>query len=317
MFDLLVTCYLFLGGVGAGALVFLSLLEFLRLKSGVHTSSGEWFWHSEYPSDFYARTWPLCFGVLAFAILCLLLDFGRLDRVFSLVFSPAPTALTVGTFSLIVSLICAGFFLVIRLFDSIGAPKIIRGIFSVLGVVTGFATALYTGILLSGMASILFWQSPFLPLLFLLSSLSTGLACLFLGAIFADTRESFVRPLRILAKADSVIIIFELICLLAYLLFSYFNPATEITVWELVLGELSWIFWVGLIGCGLVVPLILEQYVSAENFRNQLLWIALFVLVGGAVLRFCIVETASFDITQANILASEPAFTLSSTPWQE
>lgn len=312
MFDILVICYLFLGGAGAGALIFLSLLEIITVSNKPRTVNALRPWYSLLPREFFVRAWSICFAVLLFAILCLMFDLGRIDRLLSLVTSPTPSTLTIGAYSLLASLVCAAFFAISRLFDTVSLSKIGFGVIAFFGILVGVVTAVYTGILLSSMASILFWQNPLLPLLFLLSSLSTGIALLFLGMVFTDVRSHFIKAIKAFARIDAVIIIFELLCIAVYFILDFIDPVTQSTIIALIFTEMSWLFWIGLIGCGLIVPFVLEQYISSENYRNQLLWIAFLVLIGGALLRVCIVEAASYDITQTSTLSTNPIMALQS-----
>lgn len=297
MFDALIVAYLFLGGAGAGALVVLSFLELassvVQARSDSHLS-----WAGEFPQKFYRICWPLCLGILLFAILSLSFDLGRLDRLFHLVTAPSFSALTVGAYSLVGAALCTLFFFVVRVFDSLDPSVYLVRVIAVIGIFVGCTTALYTGILLASLASVLFWQTPLLPLLFFLSSLSTGIACLFLGISFVEARSPFARTVVYLARIDAVLIVLEVVCLAAYLLLASANTDTATTVSAFFGGELTLLFWGGLVGCGLILPFTLEWFVSARNYRMQVLWIALFVLIGGLVLRICIVEAAAFDVTQ-------------------
>lgn len=66
----------------------------------------------------------------------------------------------------------------------------------------------------------------------------------------------------------------------------------------LVSGELMWYFWIGVIVCGLIVPALLDWFASWRNYRSQVLWVAALVLVGGLLLRICIVGAGAYDVTQ-------------------
>lgn len=297
VFDALIVAYLFLGGAGAGALVVLSFLEFISSLKYAQASA-RFPWTRELPQKFYQICWPLCLVVLLFSILALSFDLGRFDRLFYLVTAPSISALTIGAYGLVVAVLCSLFFFITRIFDSLDSSVYLVRVIAMIGVLVGCITALYTGVLLSSLASVLFWQTPLLPLLFLLSSLSTGIACLFLGLSFVEARKPFARAVIYLARIDAVLIILETLCLAAYLLMAYGAPENTPVVLAFFGGSLTVLFWGGLVGCGLVLPFVLEWFVSPKNYRMQVLWIALFVLIGGLLLRICIVGAAAFDITQ-------------------
>ena len=296
MFGALIIAYLFLGGAGAGSLTVLSLFELIgttRLvrQKGIHRTHG-------FPKEFYARCWPLCLATLIFGALCLLLDLGRIDRALNLFLSPVASVMAVGAYTLLIAIICAAIFTLRSVLDSLSLARRFTQILGVVGIVAGIITAVYTGILLGSLTSVLFWNSALLPALFLLSSVSTGIACILLGISFVNVRKPVFGFIRRLIRVDMFIIAFEMLFLGVYLVSAYLDPTTESTARVFLTGDLSLIFWIGLLGCGLVLPLILEVCISENNYPKQILWVALFVLVGGLILRFCIVEAATYDVSQ-------------------
>lgn len=304
MFDILVTCYLFLGGAGAGSLIVLSVLELANAPRALTVRIEKEATLRTLPSDFYLHAWPICLVVLLLGVACLGFDLGRFDRVLYLVVSARFSAISIGAYALAIALACAGFFTAVSLLDSFRIPRRVMQVIAGIGILSGIVTAIYTGILLQQMASVLFWNSFLLPLLFFLSSLSTGIACVFLAMAFTETRRPFARAVVRLARIDEVIIILEAVCLAVYLALAHSNPATTETAQAFLLGDLSAAFWLVLIACGLVLPFVLEWYISSDNFRYQLLWICLLVMIGGFTLRYCMVEAATYDVTQSPVAAS-------------
>ncbi|MEG0419136.1 NrfD/PsrC family molybdoenzyme membrane anchor subunit, partial [Gordonibacter sp.] len=301
MFSMLTTCYLFLGGTGAGALVVLSVLECANAR---RRAASPWGARTRFeracalPDEFFARGWPLCFVVLALGMLCLLVDLGRPDRLLGLLVSPQLSAISVGAYALVVALMCAGAFSLAALLDGVrGGPAAVYVLAGV-GVVAGVVTMAYTGVLLQSLASVLFWQTPLLPLLFVLSSTSCGIACVFLSAAFVEARQPFVRPLVLLARIDGVIIVAEALCLAAYLLLASAGEGTRLAVEALVAGVQAPLLWGGIVVGGMVLPFALERFITHGNSRTQFVWIAALLLVGGFTLRFCIVGVAAWDVTQ-------------------
>lgn len=327
MFSLLVICYLFLGGTGAGALTVMGALECANVQQRFGGVSGNvrsfssgtgWMQSSEtradtaslvrarrrvrraftVPDEFFARAWPLCFVALALGMLCLCADLGRPDRIVNLLLSPEPSAIAVGSYALVCSLACSGAFALLSILETPRIPQAAFVVLAVLSIASGIVTMAYTGILLQSMASILFWQTALLPIVFVLSSLSCGVALLFLGTAFVEARYPFIRPIVWLCRADSVVIALEGAVVVAYLAWGLSGEGTRAAAEAVATGSLSWLFWLGLIVCGLAVPFALERFVTHGNYRTQLAWIALVLLVGGFALRLCIVGTADYDVTQ-------------------
>ena len=207
MFGLLTTSYLFFGGAGAGALVILSLLEcanarrrfgglqqVARVSMGAPISGRGSRWSTAdgpralapdgsnrpgflrwlsgrfaLPDELFSRAWPMCFVVLALAVLCLLFDLGRPDRLLNLLLFPTLSPIAVGAYSLVAALIVSCAFSAFSLLDGSRANVLAARLLGALGVAVGLVAAAYTGVLLSGLASILFWQTWWLPAAFPLS----------------------------------------------------------------------------------------------------------------------------------------------------
>lgn len=317
MLSALVILYLFLGGAGAGTIVALSVLECFDaqrhqgqsrraavaqagLRGGLR-SAGSYTPPARslgLPRNFYARAWPLSFVLVAVGALCLLCDIGRPDRLLALVAHPSLSAIAIGTWAIIVCLVVSGAFSALSLFEGMDVPPAAVSALGVVGIGAGLVTAVYTGVLLQSMASIVFWQTAFVPAAFLLSSLSCGVACVFAALSFTESRQPLNSFAVGLARIDSVLIVLEAACLVGLLAVGMATPSARDAAWSLVGGEYRWLFWGGLVGVGLVAPFVLERVSAPERRRLLLLWTACLVLAGGFVLRWCTVLAASYDVTQ-------------------
>ena len=266
VFNVLTTSYLFLGGTGAGALAVLCVLECARVLR----------WRAlAMPEEFFARAWPVCAVTLATGMLCLLADLGRPDRLLGLLSSPTPSAMAAGSFALVAALACAAAFSLGALLDTVRLPRAAVLALAAAGALSAAVTATYTGVLLQSLASVLLWRTPLVPVLFVLSSASCGIATAFLAASFVETRHPYRGPLVWLAGEE-----------------------TAAAARALAFGELAPVFWGVLAVCGLAVPLVLERFLTHGNSRTQLLWIAALLLAGGFALRWCIVGAGAYDVTQ-------------------
>lgn len=253
--------------------------------------------------------WAACAVTLGAAIACLLADVGRPDRVVNLLTSPVLTPMTVGAYALVAAAALASGFAVARLLDNVELPRMLVAAMAVIGIVVGLVTAAYTGVLLASLASVLFWQTSLLPALFVLSALSCGTGLVCACAAFASERCAAPRaPLvaRGLLRFDHAVILLETATLVAYLAWGCSSEGTAAAAYALLGGELAVPFWAGVIGCGLVGAFALEvfygracQQTGGKDVRRPLLlWMAAALLVGGIVLRVCLVGAGAFDITQ-------------------
>ncbi len=149
-----------------------------------------------------------------------------------------------------------------------------------LGLILGILTAAYTGVLLASTSAALWSSTQYLGLLFLVSATSTGMAALMLVLAW---RKEEIGIIHKLAKADMIVVLFEIIVLA---LMFYALSATAPAAASVVLGGAYAVwFWVGIIGCGLVLPVIIDIAASKKAFGAPML-ASILVLVGGFLLRY-------------------------------
>ncbi|CAA7602472.1 Polysulphide reductase, NrfD [Acididesulfobacillus acetoxydans] len=155
-----------------------------------------------------------------------------------------------------------------------------RGIVAFLGALFALGTATYTGFLLSAVSTNVFWSThlpgiagvPFLPFLFLVSALSTGLAATLLGAGTCD-------DLTVYKKIDIVLIVIEI------LLVAVLYASVRAVFFS---GNLAALFWLGVVMIGLILPLLLSLY-GVSRHKNLVLPSCSLVVIGGLALRCFVV----------------------------
>lgn len=151
-----------------------------------------------------------------------------------------------------------------------------------LGVLFSLGTATYTGFLLSAVTTNNFWHTPFLgiegipflPILFLVSASSTGLAATLIGVWGCG-------DLTVYKKVDIALIILELV------LISLFYLSVKPIFFS---GSMAALFWLGVVSVGLIVPLLLSIY-SVKKHKNLIVPVCVMVVIGGLCLRYFVVYT--------------------------
>lgn len=299
LFNALTTGYLFLGGTGAGLAAVLSALELANPRwRRPGASVGRLAGALALPGELYARAWPACVVVLAVGVLCLVADVGRPDRLLALFAAPALTPMAVGAWALAAALVLAAAFSAASLLDGWEPPGALMRALALAGAAAGLVAAAYTGMLLSSLASVAAYQTPLLPTVLTLSSVSCGLACVFAAVVFVESRYAYVRALGALSGADTLVAALEALALAAYVAWLFAGAATRAAADALVAGGLAPLFWGGLVVVGLAAPLVLERFLTHGNARTQLLWAAGCLLAGGLALRLIAVGLAAYDVTQ-------------------
>lgn len=149
----------------------------------------------------------------------------------------------------------------------------------ILAIVLG----MYTGILLSAFNARPFWNTSILGPLFLISGMSTGAALILLISKSEEEKKLFSR-------IDMVLIGIELFLIIH--LFMGFLASTQVHIDAAMLflgGEYTAVFWIFVVGLGLLLPLFIE-IMESKGLHVSAKIPALLVLVGGLILRFIVVD---------------------------
>jgi protein NrfD len=164
-------------------------------------------------------------------------------------------------------------------FSTSEAVAAFRRKFSLIGMLFCFFLAAYTGVLLSSSAMPFWADSRLMGALFLASGGSTGMAAVALIMFItgASTGEGWHK----IEVADRFSMLIEMLILAVFLavLGSAAQPITT--------GHFGPLFWGGLVGAGLILPLLLNLF--GGRVRALGVVSAVLVLVGGFILRYVVV----------------------------
>lgn len=167
--------------------------------------------------------------------------------------------------------------------DYINGNKKARQIIGIINMSAGAALGIYTGILLSSFGARPLWNSSVLGILFLVSGLSTASA--FVHMIAKDREES-----RLLARADNLFILFEIVILGLFIINLLSSTQVHIDAAKILLsGEYAPSFWIFVVGLGLIIPLFIQSLAVSHKIRHTPVAPVL-VIFGGLMLRFVIVN---------------------------
>ena len=310
--------YLFLAGVGAGAY---TVSSSVLLRGGGGGFRGDHFNIAKYgallaPIPLIAGTGMIIFELGTFKAAIEQGDIGLFFQWINLFMTINLSPMSIGSWVLglciIASVVYAYTFLVEG--SAPGDDKTgLREALAWIGVPLGIAVAIYTGVMLGAMPARPFWNSPVLAFLFLISSLSTGVAgILLMRAIFGAPHaappeglsgsdgKSENRATYLLTSSDMMLIGFEVLAIFLFIMFAHLtigNPAYAVSI-ILPGGDLVTLFWVGVVAVGLVIPALIElRYVIPTLLHHQPyamprgteMFVCTLVLLGGFILRYVVV----------------------------
>ena len=168
-----------------------------------------------------------------------------------------------------------------------------------IGIVAAFAVAAYTGFLLGVVKAFPLWNNAVLPILFVVSALSAGLAATSLVGLLVD-RERF-EQMWLIKKSHVILSAIEMVVLATMLVIvSAGSVEGAASVYSLVAGQYAPAFWGGIVLLGLVAPFIIEGYPVFITKRVETSMTSMVVsvigeagvLVGGFMLRLLVVLSA-------------------------
>ena len=166
-------------------------------------------------------------------------------------------------------------------------------IFKVLAGLTALAVAIYTGFVLNTVKAVPFWNSPLLPLLFVLCGILGGFG---LSVIIA-LNGGHVNITAAEAGSRWLLIIN------AFLIIIYLWRAAERestgkqSVLEQISGSNAPIFWTGVVILGIIIPLVIafSSYFISEISATILVTGVGCEVVGGLALRYCVLKAGAYN----------------------
>jgi polysulfide reductase chain C len=275
--------YLFLGGLGAGMIIVATVADLAFGLGSIFI--------------------PCAAGsIVALGLGSFLLIF-ELGRPFQFwrVFSKEKAILTFGAWMVIAlvifDIIYFSFWFVFIPWSGI---VLLRQIIGVICLLLGWGVMLYTGVELSSMKARVFWNTPVLPVLFVLSGLLVGAAAdnLLIGVwpkLPDLMAPPFIEsPIFVLASVQgylkiiiTMLTVLVLVATFVYVLMMYFAGSSgarkAATRW--LTGSYAWAFWGGLVIVGLIIPLFLQAFNSPLLLAFS--WVC--IIIGGLCLRFLVV----------------------------
>jgi formate-dependent nitrite reductase membrane component NrfD len=298
----LVAIYLFLGGMGAGAFLVAAFMEL----------TGERYKHKYCPTAMVGAgvSGPL----ILIGTVLLIFDLGaglhqpwRIFHMFRHFSSPMTWGIWILTLFLPICFLYGALEIMhvhpgilarlrkwLRFLPETLPYRRIKRVICSVGALLAVGTALYTGVLLSAVRAVPFWNTLVLPALFLVSAVSTGMGLAFdLSATLAV--PEIHRRFRYMPLVHMIFIGLEavLLALLLVLALTQGGEAAE-SARLILVGKSSVAFWAVVVGFGLFYPLLVHAYAFARHSHGYLSGIlsGLGIVIAGLFVRYLIIAAA-------------------------
>lgn len=296
----LIAIYLFLGGLGAGA-----YLASFAAEKGLLGK----------PTNLHRVGYYISAPIVALGALLLIFDLGQgLKKPWLIInmFLNFSSVMTWGIY-----IVTAFIFVAFIKAYFVWKKKQASSVLSYVGAILALSTAAYTGLLLAVLQGVPFWNSYLMPILFVVSALSTGLSLIALLAHFFEKHQAHQHRVF---QVHLWLVSMEIIVVMAFFALIYSGSqgaVAKLSANLLLTGSLALPFWILFVIVGLIGPLVFyvqqsrsqtntmpllspnmresaqqrEGNSSAKN-QNMLLLSDGAVLVGGLTLRCLIVFAA-------------------------
>ncbi len=295
-----VIMYLFLGGVGAGAVI----------VSGhvYHLSRGMGFGGFAFNIARYgALIAPL---LVIFGTGMIIWELTRPFRVGNLFKLINLSPMSIGSWLLFFFIILSVAYAIMFLPKSFGPDHKVdhyRKTLAWIIVPVAYGVAVYTGVMLGATPGRPFWNSSILPFLFLLSAISGGIASILLAMVLfhrkggdPELESDYVNSSFPLLSWDNLVLALEMVSLFVFVIFAYLTVESATAAISLVLagGAYAVQFWFGVVFLAIVLPLAIElpliipKLLYDKPFRTHVVLevtAPVCILAGGFMLRYLVV----------------------------
>ncbi|MFV0575998.1 MAG: cytochrome c nitrite reductase subunit NrfD [Vibrio sp.] len=163
-----------------------------------------------------------------------------------------------------------------------------------------FLLAAYTGFLLSALKTYPLLNNPVLPVLFVFSSVSSGIAACMLFGVVGGKEPTNSPSVKWMHGIEKPVVLFELFVLCAFFVGLYFGGGQKAVAVANAIGGGFWAtwFWLGVIGVGMILPLLMSTFTSSEaqHKRGFVITVSALSLFGVLMLRTFILYAGQLTV---------------------
>jgi formate-dependent nitrite reductase membrane component NrfD len=158
----------------------------------------------------------------------------------------------------------------------------------VLGGILAFLVGIYSGFIMSYCRSVPFWNTAMLPLILLIAGITDGFA-LMLAIGMVDTSVDTAA----VEFGSRILLIVNIIFIAAYVWnATYISKTAKYSAMLLLKGKLAPVFWIGVIACGIISPLVISvsSYFSGDASTPLLITAIVFHTIGAITLKYVLLK---------------------------
>lgn len=156
--------------------------------------------------------------------------------------------------------------------------------------IIGVAITIYSGFLIAAAPGIPFWNTALLPILWIISASLCAVAIVKM-IIHVENISKAATRFGVALDAAELLAVFALISLALY----GGSIAARKSAYALAYGELAPPFWIGVVGVGIILPLLLGLVMLKKENKILGITAAILALIGALLLRILILQAGVFE----------------------
>ncbi|GKV82978.1 cytochrome c nitrite reductase subunit NrfD [Pectobacterium carotovorum subsp. carotovorum] len=156
----------------------------------------------------------------------------------------------------------------------------------------------YTGFLLSALKTYPLLNNPILPALFLFSGVSSGAAVALIAMACRYRRNPHSEEAHFVHRVETPVVWLEIFLLFAFFIGLALGDDGKLRALVAAVGGGFWAvwFWLGVVGIGLILPLLLKSWANRQHSPYGVLAVCGMSLVGVLLLRFFILYAGQLTV---------------------
>jgi len=161
-------------------------------------------------------------------------------------------------------------------------------VFKILAGIMAFGVLIYTGFVMNYVNGIPLWNTGLLPVLFVITGVLDGF-----GLVLAIALGGGDIDIMVAETGSRVLLIVSALLITVYLWSATYTGSTgKHSVIELIRGSIAPIFWVGIVLCGIIIPIVISvsSYFAHEAATPLLITAIACDMIGAFTLKYSLLK---------------------------
>ncbi len=173
------------------------------------------------------------------------------------------------------------------------APGAAETVFKVLAGILAFGVAIYSGFVVGYVGAIKLWNSAVIPILYVISGLTGGLAVLLLVS-FGESTDTLISIANYMLAA---LVGYAVFVAIYFWVATYGSVTARDSAVRVLRGNIAPAFWLGVVFIGIILPIVMVAPFSLTDNTSPVVFAIASVcaIIGGVMLRYVILKGGMYS----------------------